>query len=544
MNARGLVRGILLGSIALGLSAAALLPQAADAQTPKRGGTLRVSYGNEIANLDFHTAPGYEMMWVAMNVGCGLVNIMPDGKFVGDLAESWQTSTDALTYTFKLRKNVIFHDGTPADAAAVKFSIDRLMDPNTKSGMRTFYDPVHSVEVLDPHTVQVRLKHPYAFFLHMLAGYRTGLILYSPTATQKYTLEDRKQGKPEAVVGCGPFKLVEWVKGSHLVMDRFDKYFVPGLPYLDRVQIRTIKDPVTEMAAFKAGEVDFIASFSPEHVDTLKAQNPRAQIMTGKETTPMVVQMKVTIPKDGKPLSKDRVAHPIFGDLRVRKAVGCYGIDRKEVVKIAFKGQATPWVGMNPPGTLDSVDVNHMCPYDPAKAKALLAEAGYGPQKPLTFELMTNTEKSVFNVIATVIKEQMARIGVTANIRLVDKVTWMNTTIQDAPWDMYVEDLLSLLTLDSNAYLSAAWGTPTASTWTTSRHTDTKVDDYYARYARELDPAKRKAIAKELVEYVVDKMYWNVVSGSPFYMVAQPWMKGYVYNAEFEVHYHKVWLDR
>jgi peptide/nickel transport system substrate-binding protein len=514
-------------------------PPAPDAQTPKRGGTLRVSYGNEIANLDFHTAPGYEMMWVAMNVGCGLVNITADGKFVGDAAESWQVSPDGLSYTFKLKPNVLFHDGTKVDAAAVKFSIDRLMDPATKSGMRSFYSAVHSVEVLDPLTLQIRLKHPYAFMLHMLAAYRTGLVLYSPTATQKYSLEDRKAGKPEAVVGCGPFRLVEWVKGSHLVMDRFDKYFVPGIPYLDRVQIRTIKDPVTEMAAFKAGEVDFIASFSPEHVDTLRAQVPNAQIMTGKETTPMMATMKVTIPKDGKPMSKERMPHPIFGDIRVRKAVGCYGIDRKEVVKIAFKGQATPWVGMIPPGTLDSVDLNAMCPYDQAKAKALLAEAGYGPQKPLAFELMTNTEKSVFNVIATVIKEQMARIGVTANIRLVDKVTWMNTTLQDAPWDMYVEDLLSLITLDSNAYL-----TTTPSTWNTSRHTDPKVDEYYARYAKELDAAKRKVIAKELAEYMADKVYWNVISGSPFYMVAQPWMKNYVYNAEFEVHYHKVWLDK
>ena len=349
------------------------------AQTPKRGGTLRVSYGNEIANLDFHTAPGYEMMWVAMNVGCGLVNITPDGKFVGDAAESWQSSPDGLTYTFKLRKNVLFHDGTPVDAAAVKFSIDRLMDPATKSGMRSFYEAVHSVEVLDPLNVQVRLKQPYAFFLHMLAAYRTGLVLYSPTATQKFTLEDRKQGKPGAVVGCGPFKLVEWVKGGHLVMDRFDKYFVPGQPILDRVIIRVIKDPVTEMAAFKAGEIDFIASFSPEHVDTLKAQVPNAQIMTGKETTPMLAAMKVTVPKDGKPMSKERAPHPIFGDVRVRKAIGCYGIDRAEIVKIAFKGKATPWVGMAPPGTLESVDINAMCPYDPTKAKAMLAEVGYGP---------------------------------------------------------------------------------------------------------------------------------------------------------------------
>ena len=168
-----------------------------------------------------------------------------------------------------------------------------------------------------------------------------------------------------------------------------------------------------------------------------------------------------------------------------------------------------------------------------------MAEAGYGPQKPLTFELMTNTEKSVFNVIATVIKEQMSRIGVTANIRLVDKVTWMAAANQDGPWDMYVEDLLSLLTLDSNGFLST-----TQAAWNHSRHTDTKVDDYYARYARELDHAKRKAIAKEFAEYSADKLYWNTISGSPFYMVAQPWMKGYVYNAEFEVHYNKVWLDK
>jgi peptide/nickel transport system substrate-binding protein len=147
-------RPFLLALTALVVSLA-LVSGTALAQTPKRGGTLRVSYGNEIAHLDFHTAPGYEMMWVAMNVGCGLVNITPDGKFVGDAADSWQTSSDHLTYTFKLRPNVLFHDGTKVDAAAVKFSIDRLMDPATKSGMRSFYSSVHSVEAADPHTVQV-----------------------------------------------------------------------------------------------------------------------------------------------------------------------------------------------------------------------------------------------------------------------------------------------------------------------------------------------------------------------------------------------------
>jgi peptide/nickel transport system substrate-binding protein len=405
--------------------------------------------------------------------------------------------------------------------------------------MRPFYASVDRVEAVDARTVRIYMQEPYAFFLHMLAGYRTGLVLYSPTATEKYSLEDRKKGKPEAVVGCGPFRLVEWVPGDHLIMDRWDKYFKPGQPYMDRVHLRIIKDPITQIAAFKAGEIDMILSFSPEHVSTLEAQVPGVKIMTRPETTPMAAMMKVTVPGDGKAMAKTRAPHPIFGDVRVRKAIGCYGIDRAEIVKIAFKGKATPWAGMNPPGTLDTVNVNQMCPYDPAKSKALLAEAGYGPNKPLTFEIITDTEKTIFNVIATVIKEQMARLGVTANIKLVDKVTWMNTILQDAPWDMNVEDLLSLLTLDSNAYLSV-----TSSAWNQTRHTDGAVDAYYKRYARELDPVKRHAIAKELQEYMADKLYWNTLSGSPFYIVANKWVEGYTYNGEFEVHYETVSLAK
>ncbi|PON16239.1 ABC transporter substrate-binding protein, partial [Candidatus Entotheonella serta] len=130
-------------------------------------------------------------MWVAMNIGCGLVNITPDGQFVGDAAESWELSDDSLTWTFKLKDGVKFHDGSAMDANAVKFSIDRLKDPATKLGMRRFYEPVKSVEVVDPLTVKVHMNQPYAFFLHMLAGYRTGLVLYSPDATAKYSLNDR-----------------------------------------------------------------------------------------------------------------------------------------------------------------------------------------------------------------------------------------------------------------------------------------------------------------------------------------------------------------
>ena len=97
-------------------------------------------------------------------------------------------------------------------------------------------------------------------------------------------LRKMKKGKPGSVIGCGPFKFVEWVPGDHLIMERWEKYFQPGQPYVDRVAIRVIKDPISQMAAFKAGEIDFIASFTPEHVGILKSLNPEAQILTGKET--------------------------------------------------------------------------------------------------------------------------------------------------------------------------------------------------------------------------------------------------------------------
>jgi hypothetical protein len=130
--------------------------------------------------------------------------------------------------------------------------------------------------------------------------------------------------------------------------------------------------------------------------------------------------------------------------------------------------------------------MNHVCPYDQAKAKALLGEAGYGPSRPLTLELMTNTEKSVFSVIATVIKEQYARLGVTANIKLVDKVSWMNTTLQDGPWDMYVEDLLSLLTIDSRPP-STARTCRRARRRGATRATPTRSGQPLRAYAREID---------------------------------------------------------
>ena len=107
-------RRVLFGT-ATALIMAIGLSDVTTAGAQKRGGTLRVAYGNEISNLDFATAPGYEMVWAVLNMNCGLISMAPDGKFVPDAAESWQISPDGLLYTFKLKKNVLLHDGTRVD---------------------------------------------------------------------------------------------------------------------------------------------------------------------------------------------------------------------------------------------------------------------------------------------------------------------------------------------------------------------------------------------------------------------------------------------
>src|SRR5437899_11686914 len=118
MRSRHPLLGLLLGLASFAWTIT-VLPPPADAQSPKRGGTLRVSYGNEISALDFYTAPGYELNWVAMNIGCGLLGITPDGRYVTEPPESWQISSDALLYTCKTRNDFLFHDDTRLDAATV-----------------------------------------------------------------------------------------------------------------------------------------------------------------------------------------------------------------------------------------------------------------------------------------------------------------------------------------------------------------------------------------------------------------------------------------
>jgi peptide/nickel transport system substrate-binding protein len=509
----GLVIGI---AVWLGLAGIAL------GATPKRGGTLTVVHGVDISNFDVQAAPGYEVVWINQNIHNSLLTIDKDLNPAPDLAKKWEASPDGLVYAFYLEEGVKFHDGTDMDAEAVKWNFEHMMDPKTRAAVRVFYTDVKAVEVVDRHTVRFVLQEPNYLFPLIVAGYRYGFVLSSPTAFKTMS-EQEYRTHP---VGTGPFKLLEWVPNDHITLVRNENYFKKGLPYLDKVVFKVLNDPMSQVAALKTREVDMLNSVSPELVRVLQ-QDKNITVLGGLETTPMVAMLQVT--------------RPPFTDLRVRKALGCYGIDRHEIAEKAQLGLAKPLVSMAAVDVKGYVDLNALCPYDTEKARALLKEAGYDASHPLHFTILTDNEKQVFSNIATLLKEQYRKLGAEAKVEVQDKVTWMTYMVgkNRCQWDQSVEDLASIITVHHNSYI-----TETTAPFNLSCHTDTKVDELYRQIKLAPTEAERQQRNEALLRYMVENMYWVSVSTSPHFKALRNYVKDFVYQGEIRFSLEQVWLDK
>jgi peptide/nickel transport system substrate-binding protein len=490
--------------------------------TPKRGGTLTVVQGVDISHLDVQSAPGYESVWINMNIHNSLLNLDKDLNIVPDLAKLWEASPDGLTYTFSLHEGVKFHDGTDMDAEAVKWNFEHLLNPKTRAATRVFYTDVTQVEVIDRHTLRVILKEPNYMFPLIVAGYRFGFPVSSPTAFKSMPEQEYRM-KP---VGTGPFKFVEHIPNDRLVLERNEHYFKPGLPYLDKVVFKVLTDPMTQVSSLRAGEVDMLNSVSPELVRVLE-RDKGATVLSGLETTPMVAMLQVT--------------RPPFDDLRVRKAIGCYGIDRRELAEKALLGLATPLTAMAPVDTKGHVNLDALCPYDAEKARALLKEAGYDERNPLRYTIISNNEKAVFSNIATLLKEQYRKLGGEARVEVQDKVTWMTYMVgkNRCQWEQTVEDLASILTVHHNSYISE-----TSAAFNLSCHSDTKVDELYRQIKLAPTEAERHKIGEVLQRHMLENMYWVNLTTSPHFKAIRKHVKDFDYQGELKFLLEKVWLDK
>ncbi|MFF1255171.1 ABC transporter substrate-binding protein [Pseudarthrobacter sp. NPDC058329] len=337
----------------------------------------------------------------------------PVASLVPGLAESWDISPNGTTYTFKLREGVKFHDGTDFNAEAVEYNIRRMWDKaspqyNARAAGSTTYVWQHlsGVRVLDARTLELTLTQPFSPFLQLMTqggSGSTGLI--SPAALQQYG--DSIADHP---VGTGPFKFEERVRGERVSLVRNDSYWGDDAK-LERVVFKPIPDPSARVASIRSGETDIIAVPTPDSIAGLKAGGFDVVEATPPHIWYMAVNMK-----------EEPMQSPL-----VRQAIS-YAIDRKGLATDILKDTALPAYHVQAPanpGYVPTTDISY--PYDPAKAKELLDQAGYGDGFSTTLETSVDGSGQIMPVaMAEFIKQNLAQVGITVEIKTFEWISYVS----------------------------------------------------------------------------------------------------------------------
>lgn len=386
--------------VALLVGAVALAPGTGTAGQPRSGGTLVYAAGADPDSLDPANTDSNPGEAIGRMMNNFLVRFDAKLNIKPDLATSWTQSKDGLTWTFKLRKGVKFHDGTPFNAEVVKYNFDRFLGPEKplKSSLHT--PIIKSVVVVDEHTVKFNLKVPFAFFLNNLAHSASAMV--SPAAHKRW-------GKDLTLhpVGTGPFKFVEWVRGDRVVLVRNDDYY-EGKPRLDKIIVRTVREDSARVLGLEAGDYDLIVRIPPEEVPRLMSEG-RVRIYAEQSNRALRISVNVT----KKP----------FDDVRVRQALN-YAVDKESIVKNIYQGLAAVIPTMVGPLNTGYAPVKGY-PYDPAKAKQLLAQAGY----PDGFKTTLWTPKGRYLKdfeLAQAVQQQLRAVGVQASLETFEWAAYLS----------------------------------------------------------------------------------------------------------------------
>jgi peptide/nickel transport system substrate-binding protein len=394
-------------AVALALVVGAVLAVPAVAQSPA---ALTIQTAAEPPGLDLTATPASATYGVIFyNVQEALVKVDRHGKIVPWLAERWHT-TDNKNYTFFLKKGVRFHNGRELKAADVKFVLERAMNPETKHPAPGNYKAISDLIVKDDYTITIALRETTANFLLYMA--RHGSVIYPREAVD--TLKS-------APIGTGPFTLQDWVRGDRIVLKKNPEYHVKGLPKVDRVVYRFIPDPNAVQAALKAGDVDIsFFGLGPEHVVDLK-KDARFQVIVGDSTNDVI-------------LSMNNAKKP-YSDVRVRRAV-THAINKQDVLKGAMFGMGRILGSNVDPLNPYFVDLAGAMPHDPARAKKLLAEAGY----PNGFETVLKVSPQYYYTVRSgeILVDQLKKVGVAVKIEQIEWSNWIARVWREAEYDLTI----------------------------------------------------------------------------------------------------------
>ena len=517
-------RMLCAATAALAWMAVAAAAPSAMAETPAN--VLVVGQIAEPKSLDPATVTAVNDFRILMNIYDGLVRYK-DGSLETEpgLAESWTISPDALVYTFKLRKGVKFHDGSAFDADAVKFNFDRMLDekgPFHDTGpfpLSFFFSAVDKVTVVDPSTVEFRLKEPYAPFLSNLA-YPTGLIV-SPAAVKKYGKEFGRHPS-----GTGAFKFSAWDSNAKVVVDRNEDYW-GGKPALKSVVFRPLTDGNTRVAEMLSGGIDLMVEVPPDSLQKFssdKAYNVYQQ--AGPHLWFLILNAK---------------SGP-FADKRVRQAVN-YAIDKKALVEHVLQGTAEVAAGPTPPAFAWAYDDKlRPYPYDPDKARALIKEAG-ADGKELTFYVTEGGSGMLDPVpMGTAIQADLAKVGLKVKIETYEWNTFLGKVnpgldgkadMAEMAWMTNDPDTLPFLALRTGAF-------PDKGGFNSGYYSNPKVDELLEAARKSTDQKERAGLYKQMQEIVRDDAPWLFVANWKQNAVSSAGVKNFKLQPSFFLLLQKV----
>lgn len=483
----------------------ALATGAAVAQdAPKRGGQLVVSLTNTPRVLNPAVQSGIVTGLVGAQLFAAPLRYDDDWTPQPYLAKSWEVSDDGLSVTLHLQENATFHDGTPITSEDVAFSVDVIKEYHP---FKSMFAPVTSVDTPDEHTAVLNLSAPHPALILAMSGQLMSII-------PKHIYGDGQDPKNhprnnEDVVGSGPFKLVEFKPGEHVIMERYDGYWEEGLPYLDRIVARIIPDSSARAIALQNGELQ-MATFEAE--PTVVSRLAKAD--------------GLNVSKDGYGgigpidwLAMNTTKGPLQ-DVKVRQAIA-YAIDKNFILNAIMRGTAVEArTGIHPDSPLYNPDVPAY-EVDLDKANALLDEAGYpmdgGKRFDITMELVPFPG---YKAQTEYVKQALSKVGIMVELRAhPDFPSWAKT-MGTLDYDMSLDSVYN-------------WGDPVIGvnrTYMTSNiakgvwsntqgYSNARVDELLDMAATENDADKRKALYKEFQEIVAEEVPIYFLNAVPMHTI-------------------------
>jgi peptide/nickel transport system substrate-binding protein len=433
-----------------------------------------------------------------------LTNIRPDGSITPELAESWDISPDGLTYTFRLRKDVLWHDDVPFTSADVKFSLENANSKLQPWG-RGAYRALDHVETPDPYTAVLKLKQPQASLL-LGTDRACSAILPKHIWEGSDILKNPHNQKP---LGTGPYKFAEYVSGESIRYVRNTKYF-GGAPSIEQLIFRIIPDPAARIAAFENGDVDMIY-----HGALPFSEAPRLSKLPG-------VSVKQTDLRGAAYLGLINTRRKPYDDVRVRHALA-HAIDRGFVRDNIATGYTIKMVGPVPPASSLHNDKLTDYAFDPRKAAEMLDAAGY-PKKAdgtrFTFDLLWPSYDILMTKTADIIYRNLSDIGIKVNLQPLERAALNQKGYVGLQFDMIMETFGQGPDPDigvERLYNTKSIFSPPQPYTNASGYSNPEVDRLFDEQRVQVDPAKRKEVYGKLQELV-----WNDLPVLPIFAYAAP----------------------